>query len=196
MKQSFLLKNNWIGIFDKLSDKQAGVLIKMLFEYNVNGDVKAGISDDVVNAYFNMMILDCIHFKESYDRRSETSAKNGKLGGRPKNEKPNKPNSKPKKPNNLSKPVIEIEIENENENENDLKEKTLKRKKEDLKIREEKFYKECAEYVGQYPKDMIREFYDYWTEQNKSGTKMRFELQNTWALNLRIAKWANNNFNK
>ena len=33
------------------------------------------------------------------------------------------------------------------------------------------------------------EFFDYWTETNKSGTKMRWELEKTWDLNLRIKRW-------
>ena len=112
MKTAFLLKNNWIEIFDRLSDKQAGMLIKMLFDYNVNGDVPAGMNDEVVNAYFNMMRLDSDTMKENYDRRCETSAQNGKSGGRPrKGENLNKPNPKPKKPNNLSKPDNDCEYD-------------------------------------------------------------------------------------
>ena len=65
MKTAFLLKNNWIEIFDRLSDKQAGMLIKMLFAYNVNGDIPAGMKDEVVNAYFNMMKLDSDTMKEN-----------------------------------------------------------------------------------------------------------------------------------
>jgi hypothetical protein len=37
---------------------------------------------------------------------------------------------------------------------------------------------------------MIRAFYDYWSELNKPGVKMRFELQQTWELPLRLATWA------
>lgn len=106
-KRAFLLKNNWIEIFDNLSDKQAGVLIKSLFHYNVNGEKPGSLTDVEVNAYFNVMALECNVMNENYDRRCDTSAANGKLGGRPKGstscnneEKPKKPNSKPKKPNN------------------------------------------------------------------------------------------------
>ena len=45
---------------------------------------------------------------------------------------------------------------------------------------------------------MIREFFDYWSEMNKSQTKMRFEQQPTWETSLRLVTWAkrDNNFNK
>ena len=37
---------------------------------------------------------------------------------------------------------------------------------------------------------MIRAFFDYWSELNKSCTKMRFELEKTWELPKRLATWA------
>ena len=42
----------------------------------------------------------------------------------------------------------------------------------------------------------IEAFIDYWTEKNKSKTKMRFELQNTWDTKRRLQRWVNNNFDK
>lgn len=63
MKKAFLLKNNWIEIFNNLSDKQAGVLIKTLFKYNVNGEKPDNLSDIEVKAYFNMMLLGCDEIK-------------------------------------------------------------------------------------------------------------------------------------
>lgn len=38
---------------------------------------------------------------------------------------------------------------------------------------------------------MIRKFFEYWTEQNKSGTKMKYELQETWDLARRLGTWNN-----
>jgi len=39
-------------------------------------------------------------------------------------------------------------------------------------------------------------FFLYWTEKNKSGTKFRAELQRTFDINLRLKRWASNGFNK
>ena len=57
--------------------------------------------------------------------------------------------------------------------------------------RKESFYQLLVPYVGKYPKEMIRAFFDYWSELNKSGTKMRYELEKTWELPRRLATWAN-----
>ena len=39
-------------------------------------------------------------------------------------------------------------------------------------------------------------FFSYWTEPNKSKTKMRFEMQKTWDTKRRLQRWANNDFGK
>ena len=44
---------------------------------------------------------------------------------------------------------------------------------------------------GRYSAETLRSFYDYWSEPNKSRTKMRWEMETTWDLSRRIARWAN-----
>lgn len=56
--------------------------------------------------------------------------------------------------------------------------------------RKDSFYQLLVPYVGRYPKEMIRAFFDYWSELNKSETKMRYELEKTWELPRRLATWA------
>lgn len=66
----------------------------------------------------------------------------------------------------------------------------------DTEKRKKNFYKSLIPYLDTYGKEMLREFFDYWSEPNKSQSKMRFELEKTWALNLRLARWANHNNKK
>jgi hypothetical protein len=49
-----------------------------------------------------------------------------------------------------------------------------------------------------YNPEMMDEFYEYWTEPNKSNSKFRQELQATWDLKRRLETWVKNdkNFNK
>ena len=44
------------------------------------------------------------------------------------------------------------------------------------KKREEEFYQKLIPFVGKYPKSMIREFYDYWTEWDDRKKFMRWEI--------------------
>ena len=39
-------------------------------------------------------------------------------------------------------------------------------------------------------------FFLYWTEKNKSGSKFRAEMEKTFSVPLRLKRWAANNFNK
>lgn len=73
-----------------------------------------------------------------------------------------------------------------------VKESRVKESKELLDARAKVFFDQVAEFVGKYPKQMLRAFYDYWTEVNKSGTKMKFEMEKTWQLSKRIKRWADN----
>lgn len=57
--------------------------------------------------------------------------------------------------------------------------------------RKEDFYNSLVPYVIRYGKEMIRAFFDYWSELNKSETKMRFETEKTWELARRLSTWAN-----
>lgn len=62
-----------------------------------------------------------------------------------------------------------------------------------IEERKKLFYESLKPFLNTYHKEMMRNFYNYWSEPNKSKTKMRFELQKTWELNLRLSNWANNN---
>ncbi len=85
---------------------------------------------------------------------------------------------------------------NENKEKKEIKEtisKDIAQKKVDAKAstltRRDEFYKSLIPFLSQYGKDMIRDFFDYWSEQNKSGTQMRFEKQPTWEVAKRLATW-------
>ena len=41
--------------------------------------------------------------------------------------------------------------------------------------------------------DLVKEFTYYWSEKNRSGKKMRFELEKTWDTKRRLEKWIRNN---
>lgn len=70
----------------------------------------------------------------------------------------------------------------------DLK-KEIERKKKLMEGRRVEFYNSLVPYVQMYGKAMVRNFFDYWSEPNKSGTQMRYELERTWSLAMRLATW-------
>ena len=72
------------------------------------------------------------------------------------------------------------------------KDKDMDMDKERVK-REIKFRDSLTSFVETYGEKTIKDFYDYWREPNRSKSKMRWEQQKTWDLNLRLKKWENNN---
>jgi len=67
-----------------------------------------------------------------------------------------------------------------------------------LTVRSNKFFAtlNTPENVSKYGTQMLKDFFDYWTEPNRSKTKMRFELQQTFDISRRLARWARNNYNR
>lgn len=75
---------------------------------------------------------------------------------------------------------------------------TAKPSKDNIEIRKKALLHSIltADNVQRYGEQMLQDFFDYWSEPNTSNTKMRFELQKTWDVNRRLARWARNNFNR
>ncbi|MCH3993020.1 MAG: hypothetical protein LKH27_08200 [Prevotella sp.] len=69
-----------------------------------------------------------------------------------------------------------------------------KPKPNNIEERKDEFYKSLIPFVntrgGIYPPSMIREFFEYWSEPNKSKSRMRFENEKTWDINLRLKNWS------
>lgn len=57
MKDTFIIKTKYKGIINKLSDKQAGALLKMIFEY-VESGANAGSNDDKIDMAFDFIRID------------------------------------------------------------------------------------------------------------------------------------------
>lgn len=68
-------------------------------------------------------------------------------------------------------------------------------KKERMNERKLKFADTLKPFLSVYGKDLLNDFYFYWSEPNQSNTKMRFEMQKTWSIELRLKKWSNNDKN-
>jgi len=63
----------------------------------------------------------------------------------------------------------------------------------DKNVKKEKELKEFKEeahtYKEKYSSEMVKEFIEYWTEENPSKTKFRFQLEKTWGMARRLATW-------
>lgn len=59
-----------------------------------------------------------------------------------------------------------------------------------LEKRKQGFYDTLVPFLDVYTKEMIREFFDFWSETNRSKTKMAFERKPTWEVAKRLRTWA------
>jgi hypothetical protein len=64
-----------------------------------------------------------------------------------------------------------------------------------IEERKLKFASTLESYLSIYGKDLLNDFYKYWTEPNKSNTKFKQELEKTWSLERRLDTWAKNDKN-
>jgi len=62
---------------------------------------------------------------------------------------------------------------------------------EDRKL---KFADTLKPYLEIYGRETLLEFYEYWTEPNKSNTKFKQELQETWSVKRRLESWVKRDF--
>ncbi|MBU2061724.1 MAG: hypothetical protein KKH44_07755 [Bacteroidetes bacterium] len=55
--------------------------------------------------------------------------------------------------------------------------------------RSKEFMEELELYTNEFPKEMLKDFHRYWSEPNKSKSKMRCEMEKTWETKRRLATW-------
>ena len=73
--------------------------------------------------------------------------------------------------------------------------KSISKVNKSIEERIEDFKKSIHAIEGISDEDK-NDFFLYWTEKNKSGSRYRAEMQRTFDINLRLKRWASNGFNK
>src|SRR5690348_13562364 len=82
MKKAFILYQDQEEIFNKLSNEEAGQLIKAIFQYN-NGETPK--LEKLLDLVFTPIKQNLDRDTVKWNNAAERSRKNGLLGGRPKN---------------------------------------------------------------------------------------------------------------
>ena len=192
-KKSFLLYCDTLSTIEKLSDEQAGKLFRHLLRY-VN-DLNPEPPDFVTELAFEPIKQSLKRDLKRYESIVEKRREAGRLGGKQK-----VANASKSKQNVANVAVIDSVSVSDSDSVSDndiLLKKETKQNKLDLLIeRQNEFYEELKPFVGTYGKEMIRAFYDYWSEQSKTGFKMRKENEKTWETPKRLGTWQRNDFNK
>lgn len=82
------------------------------------------------------------------------------------------------------------------ENKKEIEQKTHPQYNEkcedEFEKRVEAFRQECFSFSGQYDDSLITSFFNYFSQENKRRTKMRFESERFWNTAKRLEKWKEN----
>ena len=68
--------------------------------------------------------------------------------------------------------------------------------KKTIENRMSEFENSLQIYLKEFGKDLLNDFYLYWTEKKPNGKKMRFEMEKTFDIKRRLDRWNKNSFNK
>lgn len=66
----------------------------------------------------------------------------------------------------------------------------------EIDFKKEEFKKTIAPFVEKYGRDMCNAFFRYWSETSKSGRKLKWEMEDTWEVGLRLIRWKENDDKK
>lgn len=184
MKKSFLLYSDLEVLVSSLSDMNAGLLFKSILHYAATGSV-LNLEDGATNMLYSVirqrMDAATLNYNEICKKRSEA----GKRGGA----KADNINASKNKQN---KQMLSKQADNDNDNElskDNNKENSKKKVVLSFPDRQQEFHNSLIPFTDIYGREMIRAFFDYWSEPNQTNTKMRFELQRTWDTSKRLRTW-------
>ena len=185
-KKSVLLYCDLIHTVEKMDNETAGLFFKHYLRY-VN-DLDPVTDNIVVDITFESVKQNLKRDLSKWESRAGNSRNNGKLGGRPKKIEPEKTQETQRVILEPEKPVTVTVTDTVNVNVNVSK-------NINIDSRKLKFAESLKIYLDSYGKDLMNDFFKYWTEPNKTNTKLKFELEKTWSVKLRLERWAKNNKN-
>jgi hypothetical protein len=174
-KKGFILYADQKELFEQLPDDKAGQLIKFIMKY-VN-DEDPSTDDLIINLAFTPIKQQLKRDLQKFEQTKVNRSIAGKAGA----------DKRWQNVTNDSKriPTIAKIADNVNVNVND---------KVIVSIAERKmnFANQLAIYKKDYSKDILNEFYLYWTEHGTNDKKMRFEKQTSFDVSRRLNNWLKN----
>lgn len=180
-KKSFVLYTDSQGLVNQLPDDVAGRLFKHIYAY-VN-DEQPIAEELLLNIAFEPIKMqlkrDLIKWETQLEQRKQAGLKSAEVRKR---------NATKTNERSISS------TDNVNVNVNDIN----KDSKANLEIRTLAFKNSLIPFKNKYQIDLLKNFFEYWTEPNPSKTKMRFELERTWSIERRLTTWSSRqkDFNK
>lgn len=186
-KKSFVLYSDYQELFSELSDADAGKLIKHIFAY-VN-DENPICEEQIINISFIPIKLQLKRDLKKFEQIKEKRSEIGRIGGLKSAEQRSKSNQIEAK-----QAIASFAQANQAVNDNVTVTDNVTVIKNNIDARKLKFADTLKPFLEKYGREMLADFYKYWTEPNKSGTKFKQEMLKTWDTSRRLETWSRNNF--
>lgn len=184
MRDSFVFYRSFFEALQDVPIEERACIYDAICAYSLN-DIEPKLTGMQL-AIFKLIRPNIDSNKRKYEN-GKKGASFGKKGGRPKKDNPSQT---PTKPQDNPSQTRNVDVDDNVDDDVDInKEKIEKEKNISLLDRTQKFKDELTPFVEQYGKDMIRAFFDYWSEPNKAKTQMRYEMQKTWNVSGRLRTW-------
>lgn len=193
-KNNILVYRDWMHSFEKLTDDEAGQLIKHFFRY-VN-DLNPEPPNRIIEICFEPIKQTLKRDLKKWEAELVFKSKAGLASAekRKQNQQVLTGVESVEQTPTHSTDRDSVSV-NGSDTVNDKKIDRVAANAAALAERKKVFHAELKPfsktYGGQYPPEMLTSFYNYWTELNPSGTKMRFQLEKTWETKKRLVTWAN-----
>jgi len=189
-KKSFVLYTDQIGIFSKLTDEQAGLLIKHIYAYCNDEEPKGDfVTELAFESIKQALKRDLRKFEDVKVKRSEAGKKSAEVR---KQQKATKSTSVKSVQQNSTNPTVSV---NDSVNVN----VSVNEKVNDILKRKQSFRQSLTDFnkenPSKYPKQLFIDFEMYWTEHGPKDKKMRFEKEKTFGIASRLSTWYKRDLN-
>jgi hypothetical protein len=175
-KKGFILYSDQKELFEQLPNEKAGELIKFIMAY-VN-DENPQTDDLIINLAFTPIKQQLKRDLEKFEKTKINRSEAGKAGAEKRWQ--NIANDS-KRISSIAKIAVNVNV-NDNV--------------KDIYIRKQEFADSLKPFLDTYGKEMLNDFYLYWTEHGIKDKKLRFEKERTFGLERRLLTWSKNNFSK
>jgi hypothetical protein len=183
-KKTFIFYSDWVNMVQEMPNEDAGQLIKHILAY-VN-DQNPQTDNTLVKVVFSHMKAVLKRDLEKWDGIREKRKLYGAKGGKQTQANAKQVLSKHKAS------VEQVEAVNDNVNVNVNDSVNVNASKKSMEDRKQEFYNSLIPYLEEYPKQTIKDFYEYWTEHSPRQRKFRAEKEKAFDLNRRLKKWKEN----
>lgn len=210
-KKGFILYADQKELFEQLSDEKAGQLIKHILKY-VN-DENPTSDDLIINLAFTPIKQQLKRDLIKFENKKKKASGAGVLGNLKRWHKDlydkvvkeeidinealsiadNRKVSQPDKTSSQSIANIAVnDTVTVNDTVNDNDKVIVKDNKKNIEERKADFKKSLTPFLEGYGKELLIDFFEYWTEHGENDKKMRYEKEKSFGIKRRLSTWINN----